>query len=184
MELNIRGISKNHVVQCGIDDQLVQIKKNEVELAPGNILNENDNERRMRIYPETNHMLPADDKQHKWSQLLRACITGTLKSDKRVGGRGDQRPNIAVSPGIGEGCTGRGLHGASAACPQSTGKKPRKVHGSLARAGKVKGQTPKVEKQEKKKKKTGRAKRRCQYNKRFVNTVQTFGRRRGPNANS
>jgi len=31
------------------------------------------------------------------------------------------------------------------------------VHGSLARAGKVKHQTPKVEKQEKKKKKTGRA---------------------------
>ncbi|KRT83341.1 ribosomal protein, partial [Oryctes borbonicus] len=30
-----------------------------------------------------------------------------------------------------------------------------KVHGSLARAGKVKGQTPKVDKQEKKKKKTG-----------------------------
>ena len=30
-----------------------------------------------------------------------------------------------------------------------------KVHGSLARAGKVKGQTPKVEKQEKKKKQTG-----------------------------
>uniref|UniRef100_A0A1W7R9P2 40S ribosomal protein S30 n=1 Tax=Hadrurus spadix TaxID=141984 RepID=A0A1W7R9P2_9SCOR len=58
-----------------------------------------------------------------------------------------------------------------------------KVHGSLARAGKVKGQTPKVEKQEKKKKKTGRAKRRMQYNRRFVNVVQTFGRRRGPNAN-
>merc|ERR1711972_1264520 len=34
-----------------------------------------------------------------------------------------------------------------------------KVHGSLARAGKVRGQTPKVEAQEKKKKKTGRAKR-------------------------
>merc|ERR1712002_331649 len=34
-----------------------------------------------------------------------------------------------------------------------------KVHGSLARAGKVKGQTSKVEKQEKKKKKTGRARR-------------------------
>merc|ERR1712107_359110 len=33
-----------------------------------------------------------------------------------------------------------------------------KVHGSLARAGKVRGQTPKVEAQEKKKKKTGRAK--------------------------
>merc|ERR1712105_446505 len=31
-----------------------------------------------------------------------------------------------------------------------------KVHGSLARAGKVRGQTPKVEAQEKKKKKTGR----------------------------
>lgn len=59
-----------------------------------------------------------------------------------------------------------------------------KVHGSLARAGKVKGQTPKVDKQEKKKKKTGRAKRRIQYNRRFVNVVQGFGRRRGPNANS
>ncbi|RWS28582.1 ubiquitin-like protein FUBI [Leptotrombidium deliense] len=58
-----------------------------------------------------------------------------------------------------------------------------KVHGSLARAGKVKGQTPKVEKQEKRKKKTGRAKRRMLYNKRFVNVVQTFGRRRGPNTN-
>merc|ERR1711862_160097 len=59
-----------------------------------------------------------------------------------------------------------------------------KVHGSLARAGKVRGQTPKVDPQEKKKKKTGRAKRRIQYNRRFVNVVQTFGRRRGPNANS
>lgn len=59
-----------------------------------------------------------------------------------------------------------------------------KVHGSLARAGKVKGQTPKVEKKEKKKKKTGRAKRRIQYNRNFANVVQAFGRRRGPNANS
>merc|ERR1711974_448123 len=50
-----------------------------------------------------------------------------------------------------------------------------KVHGSLARAGKVRGQTPKVEAQEKKKKKTGRAKRRIQYNRRFVNVVATFG---------
>merc|ERR1711917_205756 len=57
-----------------------------------------------------------------------------------------------------------------------------KVHGSLARAGKVRGQTPKVEAQEKKKKKTGRAKRRMQYNRRFVNVVATFGRRKGPNA--
>merc|ERR1711963_1046 len=59
-----------------------------------------------------------------------------------------------------------------------------KVHGSLARAGKVRGQTPKVEAQEKKKKKTGRAKRRQQYNRRFVNVVETFGRKKGPNSNS
>ncbi|XP_072024510.1 ubiquitin-like FUBI-ribosomal protein eS30 fusion protein [Amphiura filiformis] len=59
-----------------------------------------------------------------------------------------------------------------------------KVHGSLARAGKVKGQTPKVEAQEKKKKRTGRAKRRMLYNRRFVNVVPTFGKRRGPNSNS
>merc|ERR1712061_244809 len=59
-----------------------------------------------------------------------------------------------------------------------------KVHGSLARAGKVRGQTPKVEAGEKKKKKTGRAKRRIQYVRRFVN-VETFGgRKKGPNANS
>lgn len=81
-----------------------------------------------------------------------------------------------------------------------------KVHGSLARAGKVKGQTPKVcfirfrfiqkgiirqvkitfkvAKQEgKKKPKTGRAKRRLQYNRRFVNVVTgPGGRRKGPNA--
>ena len=59
-----------------------------------------------------------------------------------------------------------------------------KVHGSLARAGKVRGQTPKVAKQEKKKKTTGRAKRRMQYNRRFVNVVPTFGKKKGPNANS
>merc|ERR1712168_443999 len=59
-----------------------------------------------------------------------------------------------------------------------------KVHGSLARAGKVKGQTPKVDPEEKKKKKTGRAKRRMLYNRRFVNIVPTFGKRRGPNSNS
>jgi len=58
-----------------------------------------------------------------------------------------------------------------------------KVHGSLARAGKVKGQTPKVAKQEKRKKKSGRAKRRLQYKQRFVNKVASFGRRRGPNSN-
>merc|ERR1711915_199310 len=59
-----------------------------------------------------------------------------------------------------------------------------KVHGSLARAGKVRGQTPKVEAQEKKKSKTGRAKRRMQYNRRFVNVVAGFGRKKGPNARS
>ncbi|XP_002163399.2 ubiquitin-like FUBI-ribosomal protein eS30 fusion protein [Hydra vulgaris] len=60
-----------------------------------------------------------------------------------------------------------------------------KVHGSLARAGKVKGQTPKVDKQEKKKKAlTGRAKRRHQYSQRFVNVVLIPGRRRGPNSNA
>merc|ERR1712168_447693 len=59
-----------------------------------------------------------------------------------------------------------------------------KVHGSLARAGKVKGQTPKVDPQEKKKPKTGRAKHRQQYNNRFVNVVITPGPRRGPNSNA
>ena len=59
-----------------------------------------------------------------------------------------------------------------------------KVHGSLARAGKVKGQTPKVVKVEKKKKKTGRAKRRLQYNRRFVNVVAGPGRKKGPNSNA
>merc|ERR1712241_606822 len=59
-----------------------------------------------------------------------------------------------------------------------------KVHGSLARAGKVRGQTPKVEAGGKKKKKTGRAKRRIQYNRRFVNVVESFGKKKGPNSNS
>jgi ribosomal protein S30 len=57
-----------------------------------------------------------------------------------------------------------------------------KVHGSLARAGKVKGQTPKVEAEEKRKKKTGRAARRAQYNRRFVMTSSAFGgKKKGPN---
>ncbi|KAL0141016.1 40S ribosomal protein S30 [Mucor lusitanicus] len=48
-----------------------------------------------------------------------------------------------------------------------------KVHGSLARAGKVKSQCPK------KKPKTGRAKKRQVYNRRFVNvTTQVGGKRR------
>ena len=61
-----------------------------------------------------------------------------------------------------------------------------KVHGSLARAGKVKGQTPKVAKQEESKKAlTGRAKKRWQYNRRFVNvTAGIGGKKLGPNSNA
>ena len=60
-----------------------------------------------------------------------------------------------------------------------------KVHGSLARAGKVKGQTPKVAREEGKKKRvTGRAKKREQYNRRFVNVVGGgMGKKVGPNNN-
>ena len=59
-----------------------------------------------------------------------------------------------------------------------------KVHGSLSRAGKVRGQTPKVPKAEKKKKSImGRAKKRHQYNKRYVNiTMGPGGKRVGPNS--
>jgi small subunit ribosomal protein S30e len=58
-----------------------------------------------------------------------------------------------------------------------------KVHGSLARAGKVRNQTPKVEKQEKKKLVLGRAKKRIQFNRRFVNVVTApGGKRLGPNS--
>ncbi|KAG9311654.1 40S ribosomal protein S30 [Chiua virens] len=46
-----------------------------------------------------------------------------------------------------------------------------KVHGSLARAGKVKSQTPKVEKQEKQTPATGRAKKRELYNRRQVHWI-------------
>ncbi|KAI1815624.1 ribosomal protein S30 [Poronia punctata] len=53
-----------------------------------------------------------------------------------------------------------------------------KVHGSLARAGKVKSQTPKVEKQEKTKVPKGRAKKRLQYTRRFVNVTLTNGKRK------
>jgi small subunit ribosomal protein S30e len=61
-----------------------------------------------------------------------------------------------------------------------------KVHGSLARAGKVKGQTPKVAKQEgKKRRKTGRARMRERYKRRFLqDNTDKFGRRRSPNSNA
>ena len=58
------------------------------------------------------------------------------------------------------------------------------VHGSLAHAGKVRDQTPRVAKQEKKKTTTGRAKKRVQYNLCFVNVVPAFGKKKGPSANS
>ncbi|RYP24213.1 hypothetical protein DL765_000708 [Monosporascus sp. GIB2] len=53
-----------------------------------------------------------------------------------------------------------------------------KVHGSLARAGKVKSQTPKVEKKEKPKTPKGRAKKRLTYTRRFVNVTLTGGKRK------
>lgn len=53
-----------------------------------------------------------------------------------------------------------------------------KVHGSLARAGKVKAQTPKVEPQEKKKLPKGRARKRMLYTRRFVNVTMTGGKRK------
>eukprot|EP00462_Mataza_sp_D1_P001763 CAMPEP_0175097268 /NCGR_PEP_ID=MMETSP0086_2-20121207/5191_1 /TAXON_ID=136419 /ORGANISM="Unknown Unknown, Strain D1" /LENGTH=64 /DNA_ID=CAMNT_0016370757 /DNA_START=20 /DNA_END=214 /DNA_ORIENTATION=- len=57
-----------------------------------------------------------------------------------------------------------------------------KVHGSLARAGKVKGQTPKAEKKERLKKKVcGRAYKKLLYNRRYVNVDKT---KRSPNANA
>lgn len=55
----------------------------------------------------------------------------------------------------------------------------------MARAGKVKSQTPKVEKQEKKKTPKGRAKKRLIYTRRFVNVTLTGGKRKmNPNPTS
>jgi ubiquitin/ribosomal protein S30 len=58
-----------------------------------------------------------------------------------------------------------------------------KVHGSLARAGKVKGQTPKVAKKDRKgKTPRGRGKKRMLYNRRYVNTIVGMGGKKiGPN---
>jgi len=57
-----------------------------------------------------------------------------------------------------------------------------KVHGSLARAGKVKNQTPKVNKKEKLKKlPKGRAKKRMVYRKRFLTSTDP---KKKPNSNS
>jgi small subunit ribosomal protein S27Ae len=60
-----------------------------------------------------------------------------------------------------------------------------KVHGSLARAGKVKGQTPKAEKKEVTQKKImGRAHKRLVYNRRYVNAASGQGKKVGPNNNA
>ncbi|XP_069981191.1 ubiquitin-like FUBI-ribosomal protein eS30 fusion protein [Penaeus vannamei] len=65
----------------------------------------------------------------------------------------------------------------------NVGLKGGKVHGSLSRAGKVKGQTPVVEKKEKKKAPRGRAKRRAQYERRLLHEGgASSGNQRAPNA--
>ena len=57
-----------------------------------------------------------------------------------------------------------------------------KVHGSLARNGKVRNQAPKVAKQERAKKRvTGRAKKRQQYNRRILSGDPNDKRKKGPN---
>lgn len=57
-----------------------------------------------------------------------------------------------------------------------------KVHGSLARNGKVRNQAPKVAKQERAKKKVvGRAKKRSQYNRRVCNVNLKDKKKKGPN---
>ncbi len=49
----------------------------------------------------------------------------------------------------------------------------------------MKGQTPKVEAQEKTKQPRGRAKKRMQYNRRYVNVVTGMGGKKvGPNSNA
>jgi small subunit ribosomal protein S30e len=50
-----------------------------------------------------------------------------------------------------------------------------KVHGSLARAGKVKNQTPKVAKEEKAKQPRGRALKRLKYNRRYLSKSVKIG---------
>lgn len=55
----------------------------------------------------------------------------------------------------------------------------------MARNGKVRNQAPKVEKQERAKKKiVGRGKKRIQYNRRVIAVDPNDKRKRGPNAGS
>lgn len=58
-----------------------------------------------------------------------------------------------------------------------------KQHGTLAKAGKVRKQTPKVAKQEKKRPATGRAKKRAHFEKSFA-PVLPGQKRRSPNFNA
>ncbi len=58
-----------------------------------------------------------------------------------------------------------------------------KQHGTLAKAGKVRKQTPKVAKMEKKRKSTGRALKRGQYQKKFANVVPGQ-KKKSPNFNA
>ena len=58
-----------------------------------------------------------------------------------------------------------------------------KKHGTLAKAGKVKKQPPKVAKQEKKRGLTGRAKKRVQYKKRYA-VLAPGQKRKSPNFNA
>jgi small subunit ribosomal protein S30e len=56
-------------------------------------------------------------------------------------------------------------------------------HGGLANAGKVRGQTPKVEKMERDKKRPqGRAAMRAKYNRRYETLGKPRRRGQGPNA--
>ena len=57
-----------------------------------------------------------------------------------------------------------------------------KVHGSLARNGKVRNQAPKVAKADRaKKRQVGRAKKRMQYNRRILAVDPNDKRKKGPN---
>jgi small subunit ribosomal protein S30e len=58
-----------------------------------------------------------------------------------------------------------------------------KKHGTLAKAGKVKKQTPKVAKQEKKRRLTGRALKRANAKRRLA-AVPVGGKKRSPNFNA
>ena len=85
---------------------------------------------------------------------------------------------LALTPLLGIECAALTLQLAVSPVPRlccGSGK----VHGSLARAGKVKGQTPKVEKAEKHKKPRGRAYKKILYNRRFVNVIVTPGGKKG-----